>query len=227
VLRSIAREYGWEEFLPAPHEIVNVDLAKLDEYLGRFQVNPDRVLKVTKDSEKLFGEATEAQRFELLPVSENTFVRRDQNVRYTFVKDTGGKVGSIKIQFPGGESQANRLSDDTLIPFEMLMTGRAAEAVEAYRKIRKENASAGAVSEGRLNNLGYTLMRQNKLAEAIAIFKLNVEFYPDAWNVYDSLGEAYMTSGDKELAIANYKKSLELNPKNSGGVQMLKKLEGK
>ena len=36
-----------------------------------------------------------------------------------------------------------------------------------------------------------------------------------------------MTTGDKELAIANYKKSLELNPKNSGGAQMLKKLEGK
>ncbi|MCM3871366.1 MAG: beta-lactamase family protein [Pyrinomonadaceae bacterium] len=227
VLRSVAREYGWEEFLPAPHEIVSVDSAKFDEYLGRFQVNPDRVLTVTKDAGKLYGQATEAQRVELLPVSETSFIRRDQEIRYTFVKDAAGKVGSINIQFPDGESQAGRISDDKLIPFEMLMTGKAAEAIEAYRRIKKESPNANVVAEGRLNNLGYILMRQNKLADAIAIFKVNVELYPDAWNVYDSLGEAYMTNGDKELAIANYKKSLELNPKNSGGAQMLKKLEGK
>lgn len=81
-----------------------------------------------------------------------------------------------------------------------------------------------AVSEDRLNNLGYTLMRQQKLSEAIALLKLNVEFYPKAWNTYDSLGEAYMNAGEKELAIANYKKSLELNLQNSNGREMLKKL---
>ena len=58
VLRSIAREYAWDEFLPAPHEIVSVDSAKLDEYAGRFQVNPDRVLTVTKEDGKLYAEPT-------------------------------------------------------------------------------------------------------------------------------------------------------------------------
>jgi Flp pilus assembly protein TadD len=67
-------------------------------------------------------------------------------------------------------------------------------------------------------------MRQNKLPEAIAIFKINVEFYPASWNVYDSLGEAYMNNGEKELAITNYRKSLELNPANSNGAEILKKL---
>jgi urease alpha subunit len=41
---------------------------------------------------------------------------------------------------------------------------------------------------------------------------------------YDSLGEAYMANGDKELASKNYRKSLELNPKNTNAVEMLKKL---
>ena len=49
--------------------------------------------------------------------------------------------------------------------------------------------------------------------------------FPDSSNVYDSLGEAYMKNGDKEPAIANYKKSLELNPKNENGAAMLKKLQ--
>jgi tetratricopeptide (TPR) repeat protein len=68
-------------------------------------------------------------------------------------------------------------------------------------------------------------MRAKRLPEAIIIFKLNVEFYPKDFDVYDSLGEGYMTNGDKELAIDNYKKSLELNPKNSNATEMLKKLE--
>ncbi|MBA3257342.1 MAG: serine hydrolase [Pyrinomonadaceae bacterium] len=227
VLRGVAREYGWDEFLPAAHEIVTIDSTKLDEYVGRFQVNPDRVLTVTKVDSRLYAEPTEAPRVELLPLSEISFIRRDQNIQYTFVKNTAGKVDSIQIRFPGGASQAMRIFGDTQIPYEMLMAGKAVEALEGYRRIKKEKPDANVIAEARLNTLGYTLMRQNKLPEAIAIFKVNVELYPNSWNVYDSLGEAYMANGDKELAITNYKKSLELNPKNSGGVQMLKKLEGK
>ena len=62
------------------------------------------------------------------------------------------------------------------------------------------------------------------MKEAIEIFKLNVEAYPKASNTYDSLAEAYMANGDKELAIQNYKKSLELNPKNENAIEALKKL---
>jgi tetratricopeptide (TPR) repeat protein len=47
---------------------------------------------------------------------------------------------------------------------------------------------------------------------------------PQSSNVYDSLGEAYMDDGDRLLAIANYQKSLQINPKNGNAVAMLKKL---
>lgn len=60
--------------------------------------------------------------------------------------------------------------------------------------------------------------------EAIEIFRLNAEVYPKLSNVYDSLGEAYMEKGEKELAIINYAKSLELNPKNKNAIEMLKKM---
>ena len=69
------------------------------------------------------------------------------------------------------------------------------------------------------------LLQQKKVLESIAVFKVNVEFYPKSSNVYDSLGEAYMANGDKALAIANYKKSLELDPANSNAREVLKKLE--
>ncbi len=78
--------------------------------------------------------------------------------------------------------------------------------------------------ENELNRLGYELINAKKLKEAIRIFQLNVEAYPQSSNVYDSLGEGYMDDGDKAQAIANYRKSLELNPKNGNAVKMLQKL---
>ena len=48
--------------------------------------------------------------------------------------------------------------------------------------------------------------------------------YPKSANVYDSLGEAYMNAGQKDLAIQNYEMSLKLNPGNQNTFDMLKKL---
>ncbi len=68
-------------------------------------------------------------------------------------------------------------------------------------------------------------MNRQMIKEAIEIFKLNAAEYPKAFNTYDSLGEAYLTAGNKELAIRNYEKSLELNPKNINAKRVLNKLE--
>jgi len=68
-------------------------------------------------------------------------------------------------------------------------------------------------------------LQGGRIEDAIIILKLNSEVYPESFNVYDSLGEAYMIAGEKELAIENYKKSLELNPDNSNAVEMLNELE--
>lgn len=225
IFRSIAKEYQWDDYLPAAIEPVPVDSKKLDDYAGRFQVNPDRVLTILKEGGQLYAEPTQSPRLELFAVSETEFVRGDANVRYTFVRGTDGKVGSVRIQFDGGNSDAPRMSKGVMIPYEMLMAGKATEAVEAYRKIKQEKPANNAVQEARLNDLGYALLQENKLADAIAIFKLNVELYPQSSNTYDSLGEAYMKNGDKELAISNYAKSLELDPKNKNAANMIEKLK--
>ena len=48
--------------------------------------------------------------------------------------------------------------------------------------------------------------------------------YPKYWNAYDSIGEAYLKAGNKDLATQNYQKSVELNPKNQNGIEALKKI---
>ena len=79
-------------------------------------------------------------------------------------------------------------------------------------------------SERILNTLGYEQLRAKHIPEAIALFQLNVEVYPKAFNTYDSLAEAYAAKGDREAAIKNYRKSLSLNPDNTNAVESLKKL---
>ena len=234
VIRGVAREYGWDEFLPAPHEIISLDAAKVADFAGCFQINPDRVLTITpitaSSKTVLQAKPTGDPAFELLPISETTFVRRDANVKYNFVRRTSAATNGsstppeMEIIGQAGATPTKRLTAEQLVPFEMLLAGKSSEAIEGYRKIFKETPRNVSVSENRLNVLGYRLLEQKKVPEAIALFKLNMEFYPNAWNVYDSLADAYAANGEKDLAIANYKKSLELNPQNSNGREKLKKL---
>lgn len=206
ILRSIAQEYQWEDYLPKALDVISVDSKKLDEYAGRFLVNPDRALKVTSEKGKLYGEPTQSPKFELLAISETEFARADANVRYAFVRNASRKVDKVQIRFDGGESTAPRISDDIIIPIELLMAGKIDEAIEAYKKIKAEKPDNPAVAEARLNDLGYGLLRQNKVSEAIGVFRVNVVLYAQSSNVYDSLGEAYAVKGDRERAIANYRK---------------------
>lgn len=235
VIRGVAREYGWDEFLPAPYEIISLDAAKLATFSGRYQVNPDRVLTIISSITKTGPHAiamlnalpTGDAPFALLPISETNFIRRDSQVKYNFVRPEGSSTADYQLQIVGQEGtlQTKRLTEDTLVPFEMLLAGKIPEAIDGYRKIKTETPQNVTIREERINNLGYSLLQQGKLAEATALLKLNVEFYPAAWNTYDSLGEAYLKGGQKDLAISNYKKSLELNPQNSNAREILKKLE--
>ena len=75
-----------------------------------------------------------------------------------------------------------------------------------------------------MNRLGYQLLRDKRVDDAIEIFKLNVQAYPAGSNMYDSLAEAYAVRGLRELAIQNYERSLQLDPTNSNAVEQLRKL---
>lgn len=83
---------------------------------------------------------------------------------------------------------------------------------------------AYSVSEEAVNGVGYELLRDGKTKEALTVFTLNAEAYPNSYNVYDSRGEAYKAIGDKAAAIQDYKKSIALNPRNNNGFAMLKEL---
>lgn len=94
--------------------------------------------------------------------------------------------------------------------------------IKHYNKIKDDEGYN--LSEREINNAGYNLMGSEKYEEASRVFQLNVDAFPTSSNTYDSLGESYMKLGKNELAIKNYRKSVELNPNNQGGIEMLKEL---
>jgi tetratricopeptide (TPR) repeat protein len=102
-----------------------------------------------------------------------------------------------------------------------------ATAIQQYRELEAGQPDKYDFGENELIGLGYQLIHGKKLPEAIEIFKLSVEIFPNSYNTYDSLAEAYMDNGDRNLATQNYQKSLQLNPGNTNATEMLKKLNSK
>jgi imidazolonepropionase-like amidohydrolase len=121
------------------------------------------------------------------------------------------------------EAVANRKPIGDVL-FKTIQEKDVDAAIKQYRELKSNQAAAYDFDENEFIGLGYGLLHMKKFKEAIEIFKLSVEAYPQSYNAYDSLGEAYMDNGDKELAIKNYQKSLELNPGNANGVKKLKEL---
>ncbi|MFH2037056.1 MAG: tetratricopeptide repeat protein [Candidatus Zixiibacteriota bacterium] len=81
------------------------------------------------------------------------------------------------------------------------------------------------IDEDGVNHIGYYLLGMGKTAEAVELLKLNTEAHPKSSNTYDSYAEALMNNGDIEKAIANYKKSVELNPDNTNAVTKIDSLK--
>lgn len=78
-----------------------------------------------------------------------------------------------------------------------------------------------------LKKLGYDLLTSKKINQSIEIFKLAISEFPENSKLYDSLAEVYYTNKQYELALLNYKKSLELNPKNTNAEEMINKISKK
>jgi len=108
---------------------------------------------------------------------------------------------------------------------DQLKTGRKGTALlAAYGRIEKDTANY-SVDEAEMNRLGYYVLNSLRIpADAVAIFALNATRFPQSANVYDSLGEAQLASGDTTRAILNYRKSLSLDPNNTNAAAILKRL---
>jgi 3-oxoadipate enol-lactonase len=109
--------------------------------------------------------------------------------------------------------------------FDILNIQGVDAAAKYYHDKCKSEPGIILFDEQEMNSLGYRFLQNGKVKDAVGVFKLNTIAYPDSWNVYDSLGEAYLKDDQKDLAVKNYEKSLELNPNNANAQKVLERLK--
>ncbi len=110
---------------------------------------------------------------------------------------------------------------------EILSEDGLKAACSTYSDLKKKHAKYVEFNEFLLNQKGYQYLRVNDVARAVGIFRICVALFPDSWNAYDSLGEAYLAAGESDKAKVNYRRSLELNPRNGNAIEKLKELKKK
>jgi len=202
----------------------------LNQYSGRFLLSPWQILEVKRNGTNLsftIDDFTSYNLFrvqsDLFAMSESEFKTDIENVSISFPKDSVGGVSSLILNWEGQKRILKRAPKDYTLALELLSQKRTEEAILQIN-LNKAEYSKYSLFEDQLTVAGYDYLNQNKTNDAIKIFNLITELFPESWNAYDSLGEAYMKAGNKELAIENYEKSLKLNPNSKSGTEALKKL---
>jgi pimeloyl-ACP methyl ester carboxylesterase len=208
------------------YKTVKISSEKLKKFAGKYLYDVNVIMTVKEENGHLFADIPYLLQTEMYPISEIEIITKDMEVAATILRLT--ELGIvIKNIYSAEEKNTIKVADDYLTPNECLASGKIDEALNKYKEVKKFDPENAAISEDRLNDLGYDMLNRSKINEAIVVFKLNVDFYPQSWNVYDSYAEALIKAGNKELSIENYEKSLELNPKNTNATEQLKILKEK
>jgi tetratricopeptide (TPR) repeat protein len=132
----------------------------------------------------------------------------------------------------GDGSRADNLlttvANDESVPAEI---GRAvvehiggSEEAAEHRIAALARDSPPARIEAEVNTTGYLLLGTGRAESALGVFELNTRVFPEAFNTWDSLGEAHMTLGNDADAIRCYERSLELNPENANAEAMIARI---
>jgi tetratricopeptide (TPR) repeat protein len=161
---------------------------------------------------------------------EGTGIKPDVKVAADAALDTALQLARVAAEAHRRDvTDANRIDRETLTKelkrAEALFTENKRD--EASRVVAGALETARArdvVDEGLINWLGYDYMGRKSLPMAIAIFEYNTKAFPASGNTYDSLGEALLNAGDKERGLANYRRSLELDPQNGNARAIIEKM---
>lgn len=194
-------------------EIIHLESHAMNKYVKDYPLG-EANMSVKKIDSGLLIDSPNFGKFKLLPVSETKFVVEDLEQYAIFEFDDNG------IPFRLTLHETSKTGD----LYSTIIRQSIQSAIKQYREMKRNKVD---FSESALNTLGYQLLGIKEIRAAIEIFRLNVEAYPQSFNVYDSLGEAYMANADDSLAIENYKRSLELNPQNVNADRMINKIKKK
>jgi tetratricopeptide (TPR) repeat protein len=115
---------------------------------------------------------------------------------------------------------------------ELVAAGKMDEAIAVTKEYMENPLHRYCKNEleDKINDMAYSLAFQNKLKEAGRFFKMNVQFFPNSANAYDSYAECLYRLGKKEEAVKNYEIAISKDPKGAvaeNSRKMLAMINGK
>ena len=184
---------------------------------GRYLYTPDELMEVRYDNNHLILNWKGVD-IEPVVLDENTFFVPDMYQKLRFVQHPQTHERYLGVVSKNDETKVTydylKVADSFKTPSMYLEAKEFDKALEGFSKIKPQDSTHAIVDEYRFNRLGYDYLRDKDYDNAIAVFKMNVALYPDSDNVYDSLADAYLRSGDSLEAFKNYTKAYELNSGN-------------
>lgn len=205
---------------------VNYSPEHIKQTSGRYLYNHNEVIDVYYEDNKLFLKWKGASKVEPVVLDENTFFVADMYKKLRFVKHPETKKRYLATVSAEDDSKVTydyeKVADTFNTPRMYLQNKEYNKALQGYLQFRQQDSTQVYIEEAEVNRMGYNFLTDKDYDNAIAVFKMNVALYPESDNVYDSLADAYLRSGDSLQAFNNYKKALELNSGNERAKNFVK-----
>ncbi len=228
LIRSVALTYEWADYFPR-YKKSETDSILSSKFIGKYMVRGyDFIEVVAQNDQLMYRDGPEEDLIDLVKVTDSTYAVRDIDVLFQFKENLKKDAIDVKVLNSNTlktRSVFSKISGVTKLPLEILIDGDFDQALENYKSLQKQDKNDPSVNENNLNQLGYRFLGKDKNKVAKDLFKLNMMLYPESSNVYDSYAEACMKMGENDLAITNYQKSLDLNPKNDHARNQIEKLK--
>ncbi len=251
VITTAGVSAGIDGSLHLVSRIKGLEAAKATAYYMEYDKwNPDNGLIDVKNEyieglEKQLNTTEKTFTVSAIASDKKPYVGEFRNLSAKFLSQAGGAAKAERVLQEGLKAYPNERSlyidlaivntqlgkPSPILPSQfinMLRNGNVDDGIARFEKDRKDFPDWKIYSEGEINRVGYYLMQEKKdMAGALKIFKLIVKEYPNSANAYDSLGEAYLNLGNKEEALHNYKKAIELDNANENAKKIVAELQSK
>lgn len=199
----------------------------IEKAAGRYYFNADEIIEVTFNEDNKLLIKWRNQNLEPLKVNDSSFYVRELNEKLIFNTSEDKIELAEKREHEGEKYVFKKLKKGEKTPSEHLAEGNFEAALKGYKTIKEKDSLNPVIREQNINRLGYQYLRKDEFENALNVFKINIELYPNSSNTYDSTADAYTRMKDTVNAIEYYKKALAINPENRSSKRALEKLTSK
>lgn len=218
IRRAVAKTYNWTNFLPDEIEPVKLTETELDKMVGRYRMSTNEVLQIRKEKNYLVEKINDGNEIYCFPIAKDTIVFTDYNIKGFFKRNQKNEV--IALQNIYQEKPMLKMKDDEFSPNELLKLKRYADAAKAFEDMK--------MNEYQITYLAYDLMNKKPLnsEEVITVLNVATKQHPNSSIVFSRWGDYYLKINDKENAIKNFQKALELDPNDQQTKDILSQIIG-